>query len=263
MEHKGSSEFSSAWFGRNGPIAWLARSAQCLFLKTTSSIKCVSSDAMNSRWNPTQMISSFGVPIVTEKDPVLWWQPGWCSQYCDLLLTWWSGDQIPVGGENFRTIQNNPNAHSASCARDTSSLPRVKCLECGAGARLWMGWCYTSSFCACIGMSVGEICHYWYCNIVCLFLLWSAHNEVCHISMKNVHSNISCHTFMFTPCILNKKCLLYTNIRTNKWCKFILTLFRHVLVFIHHLQGVYKLFYLSKAMNCWNVKKQYSRVCVV
>ena len=31
-------------------------------------------------------------------------------------------------------------------------------------------------------------------------------------------------TFMFIQCILNNKCLLYTNICTNKWCKFILKL---------------------------------------
>jgi len=35
------------------------------------------------------------------------------------------------------------------------------------------------------------------------------------------------------------KCLLYTNIHTNKYCKFILKLLRHVSVSIHHLQGVY------------------------
>ena len=29
-------------------------------------------------------------------------------------------------------------------------------------------------------------------------------------------------TFMFVPCILNNKCSLYTNIGTNKYCKFIL-----------------------------------------
>jgi hypothetical protein len=37
------------------------------------------------------------------------------------------------------------------------------------------------------------------------------------------------------------KCLLYTNICTNKQRKFILKLLRHVSVLIHHLQGVYKL----------------------
>jgi len=35
-------------------------------------------------------------------------------------------------------------------------------------------------------------------------------------------------TFMFIPCILYNKCLLYTNICTNKYCKFILKLLRHV-----------------------------------
>jgi len=34
----------------------------------------------------------------------------------------------------------------------------------------------------------------------------------------------------------NNKCLLYTNIFTNKWCKFILKLLRHVSTLIHHLQ---------------------------
>jgi len=43
-------------------------------------------------------------------------------------------------------------------------------------------------------------------------------------------------TSMFIPCIWNNKCLLYTNICTNKWCKFILNM-----LLIHHLQGVYKL----------------------
>jgi len=38
-----------------------------------------------------------------------------------------------------------------------------------------------------------------------------------------------------TACVL-----LYTNICTNKYCKFILKLLRHVTVLIHHLQGVYK-----------------------
>ena len=32
---------------------------------------------------------------------------------------------------------------------------------------------------------------------------------------------------MFIPCILNNECSLYTNICTNKYCKFILKLFRH------------------------------------
>jgi hypothetical protein len=35
--------------------------------------------------------------------------------------------------------------------------------------------------------------------------------------------------------------LLYTNICTNKYGKFILKLLRHVSVLIHHLQGVYRL----------------------
>jgi hypothetical protein len=52
---------------------------------------------------------------------------------------------------------------------------------------------------------------------------------------------------MFTPCILNNKCLLYTNICTNRYCKFILILLRHVSVLIHHLQGVYEL--LAKVVN--------------
>jgi len=37
------------------------------------------------------------------------------------------------------------------------------------------------------------------------------------------------------------KCLLYTSIRTNKWRKFILKLFRHISVLMHHLKGVSKL----------------------
>ena len=41
------------------------------------------------------------------------------------------------------------------------------------------------------------------------------------------------------------KCLLYSNICTNKWCKFILKLLRYVLVLIYHLQEVYKLCYLK------------------
>ena len=45
-------------------------------------------------------------------------------------------------------------------------------------------------------------------------------------------------TVMSIPCVLNK-CSLYTNIRTNKYCKFILKLLRHVSALIHRLQGFY------------------------
>ena len=48
-------------------------------------------------------------------------------------------------------------------------------------------------------------------------------------------------TFIFIPCILNNKCLLYTNICTNKWGKFMLKLLQRVSVLIHHFQGVCKL----------------------
>jgi len=46
-------------------------------------------------------------------------------------------------------------------------------------------------------------------------------------------------TFMFIPCIMNNKCLFYTNICINKYCKLTLKLLRHVSVLKHHLQGVY------------------------
>jgi len=54
-------------------------------------------------------------------------------------------------------------------------------------------------------------------------------------------------TFMFIPCILNNKCLLCINICTNKWCKFILKLLRHVSVLIHHLESLQVM--LAKVMN--------------
>ena len=70
---------------------------------------------------------------------------------------------------------------------------------------------------------------------------------VLHTSRKNLpHLPFLCSSvlklhncyFVFIPCISNN-CFLYTNICTNKWCKFILKLLRHVSVLIHHLQGVY------------------------
>ena len=42
-------------------------------------------------------------------------------------------------------------------------------------------------------------------------------------------------TFKFMPCILSIKCLLYTDIYTNKCCKFILKILRHVSVLLRHL----------------------------
>ena len=39
---------------------------------------------------------------------------------------------------------------------------------------------------------------------------------------RKITWNLSCVTFRFIPCILNTKCILYTNICTNKWCKFVL-----------------------------------------
>ena len=63
---------------------------------------------------------------------------------------------------------------------------------------------------------------------------------------------------MFIPYILNNICLLYTNICTNKWCKFILnhsdmfrcqyTIFREFTVL------------LAKVVNYYNDKIQYSNV---
>jgi len=151
----------------------------CLFLKTTSTIKCVSSDTMNPRWTPTQMISSFGVPVVIEKDPVLQWQPGWCSQYCGLLLTLWSGDQIPVGVKISAPSRTTPVGLLCKGYHffTQGKVPRVWC------------WCQVVNglvlyLCACIGMSSShDLCHYQYYNIVCVFFFF----EVCHISMKNLH----------------------------------------------------------------------------
>ena len=147
----------------------------CMFLKTTSSIKCVNSNTMNPRWTPTQMISSFGVPVVIEKDPVLQWQPGWCSQYCGLLLTWWSWDQIPVGGENFHTSRTTPMPTQPLVQGVPVLYPKSAWSVVLVPGCAWVGAIPPSPLCACTGMSWCDLCHYQYCNIVCVFFFF----EVC------------------------------------------------------------------------------------
>jgi hypothetical protein len=68
-------------------------------------------------------------------------------------------------------------------------------------------------------------------------------------NLKVFQTTVFFFTFMFIPCILNNKCLLYTNMCTNKWCQFILKLLRHVSALIHHLQGVYKFCQLKLWVN--------------
>ena len=57
--------------------------------------------------------------------------PGELSRYSDSLRGEQSGDRIPVRGDIFPPVQNDPESHSASCARATGSLQRVKWPRCG------------------------------------------------------------------------------------------------------------------------------------
>jgi len=76
----------------------------------------------------------------------------------------------------------------------------------------------------------------------CLRINWGIAHSIGHDSVFLLPSLFNWYNsppFMFIPCILINKCLLYTNICTNKWCKFVLKLLRHVSVSIHHPQTVY------------------------
>ena len=57
----------------------------------------------------------------------------------------------------------------------------------------------------------------------------------------SLHLSLCTHQEQLNLTGKRNKHLLYANICTNKWCKFMLKILGHVSVLIHHLQGVYKL----------------------
>jgi len=52
--------------------------------------------------------------------------PRYFSRYSDLPRAAGSGDRIPVGDEDFRTVQTGPKAHSASYTMGTGYFSGVK-----------------------------------------------------------------------------------------------------------------------------------------
>ena len=62
-----------------------------------------------------------------------------------------------------------------------------------------------------------------------------------HISRSFLNTYVHNVNKILLKRLLYAKYLLYTNICTNKWCKYISKLLRRVSVLIRHLQGVYKL----------------------
>jgi hypothetical protein len=58
--------------------------------------------------------------------------PGYLTRYSDPQRAGRSGDEIPLGGENFRNCPTDLGAHPTSCTTGTGTFLWVKWPSCGA-----------------------------------------------------------------------------------------------------------------------------------